>query len=137
MDMLGGESFETTARRLVQRYAETILCSDVDGCMALWDDGAIQMPPDAQMVRGKEAIREGFRAAFQRLSYERFDTDLKETRHAGEYGFALGNYTYTFCQKAGGARATREGKFLTVFRQQPDGSWKTYVDCFNLNARPA
>ena len=30
---------------------------------------------DTPMVRGKEAIREGFRAAFQRVSYERFECD--------------------------------------------------------------
>jgi uncharacterized protein (TIGR02246 family) len=137
MDMHGTDSFETSARRLVQRYADTILQSDVDGCMALWDDGATQMPPDTPMVRGKAAIREGFRAAFQRVSYERFDIELKEIRHSGEYGFALGNYTYSVRQKAGGAGATREGKFLTLFRQQSDGSWKVYVDCFNLNARPS
>ena len=133
----GGESFEAAARRLVQCYADTILHSDVDGCMALWDDAATQMPPDTPMVRGKEAIREGFRAAFLRVSYERFDIDLKEIRHAGDYGFTLGNYTYTVRQKTGGEGATREGKFLTLFRQQSDGTWKIYVDCFSLNVRPA
>ncbi len=136
MDMAAGEGFEITARGLVQRYADTILQSDADGCMALWDDGATQMPPDAPMVRGKKALGEGFRAAFQRVSYARFDIDLKEARHSGEYGFALGNYTYTVSRKTEGAEATREGKFLTLFRRQRDGSWKIYVDCFNLNARP-
>ncbi len=134
----GNDDFsEKIAQRLVQQYSDAVLHSDVDECMALWDDGATQMPPDTPMVRGKDAIRGGFGAAFQRVSYERFDCDLKDARRSGEYGFALGNFTYTVCQKTGGTKATREGKFLTVYRQQPDGSWKILVDCFNLNARPA
>jgi ketosteroid isomerase-like protein len=132
----GEEEFDAVARRQAQLYADAILRSDADGCMALWDDEATQMPPDSPMVCGKASIDAGFRSAFQRVCYDRFDIDLKESASSGDYGFALGNYTYTVRQKAGGAGVTREGKFLTIYKRQREGSWRIYVDCFNLNARP-
>ena len=29
-----------------------------------------------------------------------------------------------------------DGKYLTIFKRQPDGSWKAYRDCFNSNNSP-
>ena len=104
--------------------------------MELWDEGATQMPPDAPMVFGKQAIGASFRSAFERVQYERFAVAPRELRESGEYAFGLGNYTYTVRHKAEGTRTDREGKVLTIYRRQPDGSWRIYVDCFNLNARP-
>jgi uncharacterized protein (TIGR02246 family) len=128
--------FETAQRIITDRYAATVITGDTDGLMALWDDAATQMPPDSPMVKGKDAIREGFRSGFQRVVYERFDIRQEETRHDGQFGFALGNYTYTLSRRESGEKLTREGKYLTIYRQQSDGSWKIHVDCFNLNAPP-
>jgi uncharacterized protein (TIGR02246 family) len=126
--------FETAVALITDRYAATVLQGDAEGCMALWDDAATQMPPDSPMVKGKDAIRDGFRGSFQRVTYERFDIHQKEMQHAGGFGFALGNYTYAFSRRGNAEKATREGKYLTIYRRQSDGSWKIYVDCFNLNA---
>jgi ketosteroid isomerase-like protein len=35
--------------------------------------------------------------------------------------------------QAGGPEAAINGKYLTVFKKQSDGSWKIYRDCFNSN----
>ena len=129
-----GGGFDVVARSLIQRYADTILSSDADANRELWDDEATDMPPDAPMVSGKGAIREMFHTAFQRVSYRKFDIDLKEIRSSGDYGFVRGNYSYTVSYKAEDTKVDREGKFLTIFRRQSDGSWKLYVDCYNLNA---
>jgi ketosteroid isomerase-like protein len=34
---------------------------------------------------------------------------------------------------AGGKEARVDGKFLTIFKKQSDGSCKIYRDCFNSN----
>jgi len=137
MERPSGGSFEAAARDLIHRYADSILRSDADANRELWDEQATAMPPDVPMVSGKQAIWEMFRAAFQRVSYRKFDIDLKEIHGSGDLGFVRGNYTYTVCFKADDKAADREGKFLTVFRRQSDGAWKMYVDCYNLSALPA
>jgi ketosteroid isomerase-like protein len=136
MDKPGGEIFEAGVRRLTHAYVDTILRSDADGNTELWDRGAIEMPPDAPMVLGQQAIGQKFRSAFERVTYGRFDVYPKEILQSGDYGFGLGNYAYAVRYKADGSTADREGKYLTIYRRQSDGAWKLYVDCFNLNARP-
>jgi uncharacterized protein (TIGR02246 family) len=135
MKKSAGQGFTSSARGLIQGYADSILHSDADANAALWDDEGISMPPDSPMVRGRPSIHEMFRAAFSHATYTRFDCDLDEITDAGEYGFVRGNYTYAFHPGDGQVVIEREGKFLTILRRQSDGSWRLYIDCFNLNAR--
>jgi ketosteroid isomerase-like protein len=48
----------------------------------------------------------------------------------------LERYVHPNAPKAGGPESLFDGKFLTVFKRQPDGSWKIYRDCFNSNVPP-
>ncbi len=44
---------------------------------------------------------------------------------AGDGAFSRGNFI---------VNDAVEGKFLTIFRRQDDGSWRIYRDAFNMNA---
>jgi ketosteroid isomerase-like protein len=55
---------------------------------------------------------------------------------AGPWAYSRGLYTQDLTSKATGNVAHVDGKFLTIFRKQPDGSWKIYRDCFNSNVPP-
>jgi ketosteroid isomerase-like protein len=54
----------------------------------------------------------------------------------GGYGLARGIYTWTWTPKDGGAKADYDGKFMTLFKKQANGSWKIYRDSFNSNLPP-
>ncbi|MDJ0751883.1 MAG: hypothetical protein QNJ45_00080 [Ardenticatenaceae bacterium] len=54
----------------------------------------------------------------------------------GNQAYSHGTYGYTLTPKEGGDTMRIDGKFLTVFEKQPDGSWKMLVDCFNYDGPP-
>ncbi len=91
-------------------------------------------PWDSAPRVGKQAILESTRAGLQAVRYVAFSIDGFEAFTSREFGVARGGYRYSFVRIGSSQRHDRVGKFLSVFRRQPDGSWKFYRDCFNLDA---
>jgi ketosteroid isomerase-like protein len=128
-------AFETAVLGTWKAWTATVNAGDVDGWIALWDDNGIQMPPNAPAVHGKPAIREAFNNTLLVVDFEEFTISNEEVEVFGDLGFARGSYSF------GNAMAEAEpapfaGKYLTIFKRQPDGSWKVYRDCFSSNTPP-
>lgn len=51
---------------------------------------------------------------------------------AGDLGYALGTYEQTAPDKSG-VLTNSVGKWMSVFRKQPDGSWGAVADTFNVD----
>jgi ketosteroid isomerase-like protein len=101
--------------------------------MSLWDEDCIKMGPGKPAVFGKAAIDKGKRAGYQKADVESQIINVEEVRVAGEWGFARGTFTATEKSKKDGAVAHADGKYLTIFKKQADGSWKIFRDCYNSN----
>jgi len=127
------EAFEKAVQAIWEKYSATLLAGDVDGWIALWDEGGVQLPPNAPMNVGVAAIKKSMMNTFAAVKFEKFSIAVSGTFVDHEYGFAYGNYTYTVAPKAGGAKVLGDGKYETIFKRQPDGSWKIFRDCFNSN----
>jgi ketosteroid isomerase-like protein len=128
-------AFEATVLETWEAWTTTVVAGDVDGWIALWDDDGVQMPPNAPAVYGKAAIGEAFSNALLSADFEEFTINNEEVEVSGDFGFARGTYSFVNAM-AEGEPVPFEGKYLTIFKRQPDGSWKVYRDCFNPNATP-
>ncbi|TVQ28862.1 MAG: nuclear transport factor 2 family protein [Spirochaetaceae bacterium] len=112
-------------------YSAAANAEDTDAWIALWDVDGIQMPPGAPAVVGRDAIYQRVRPVHQMMDLEGFSITVEEVEAAGPWAYARGVYTVSMTPKAGGATNRINGKYLTVFRRQPDGSLRIYRDCFN------
>ncbi|UCE39007.1 MAG: hypothetical protein JSW00_07240, partial [Thermoplasmata archaeon] len=97
----------------------------------------VQMPPDAPARVGKEQIRENMKPVFDQFNMEAA-VDIFEGKVYGDLGLTRCNGTLDLTPKAGGEtiHATPDGKALTLYERQSDGSWKIVYDCFNSNIPP-
>ena len=100
--------------------------------MALHTDDAIRMPPNEPPVIGKEAIRASFQATFDQFT-GKITLSLKEVEFAGDWAFVRGASSVTLTPKAGGEPLQDEGKYLSIRKRQPDGSWKIFWTNWNSN----
>ena len=125
-----------TVDAIFARYVASLSAGDADGWATLWMEDGVQMPPDAPPVVGRAQIREKLRGL---LAQFRFDMRIQteEVRTAGDFAFARGMYQATLTPKAGGPGMPIDGKFMTIFARQPDGTWLIYRDIFNSNVPPA
>ncbi len=127
---------EAIIRAIFDRYAACVGCYDADGWMALWDQEGVQLPPNCPMRVGKSAILAANYDAIKNQSYlKTMYIQPEEVVFFPSEGYALarGVYNSTRTPRAGGQPIYIDGKFMTIFRRQADGSWLIYRDIFNSN----
>ncbi|MBA7581240.1 hypothetical protein ES708_23142 [subsurface metagenome] len=94
------------------------------------------MPPGAPAKIGKEQIGKAAKPAFDKMNRD-ITIHIKEAKVYGDLGLTRCTYTLKMTPKAGGETITLpEGKALTLYERQSDGSWKIIYDCFNSNFPP-
>lgn len=114
-----------------REYEASILAGDPDRWIQLWEDDGVQLPPGNPPVEGKEAIYERISNDLEASEYSEFVIVNEDVEVNGDMAFARGNYAVTVGAKSGGELMDFAGKYMTIFHQQPDGSWKIYRDIFN------
>jgi ketosteroid isomerase-like protein len=98
----------------------------VDGFYA---EDARLMPPDQPTLKGREALR-----AFWKEAPEAGLIDLKLTARevdgSGDLAYERGEFARRLRPRHG-HQFTDLGKYLAVFRRQPDGEYRAIVEIFN------
>ena len=113
-------------------YVEAVSTADVELYVSLWDENAVRMAPNAPAIVGREAIGAMIAKQFPLFTRE-METFVDELIYAGDYIIIRGHYTVKMTPKSGGTPILVDGKNLTVWKRQNDGSWRAYIDCFNSN----
>lgn len=116
-------------------YANIVEAGEVDAYLALWTDDGIQMPPDEPPVAGKERIRERFLAVDEQVTFG-YNIENQEVVVADDVAYSRGVFTGTVTPKDGGESTHLVGKYMTIFRRQPDGTWKIHRDIWNFDVAP-
>ncbi len=127
------DEFAAFVKSTWDKYSAYMIAEDAEGWIALWDEEGVQLPPGARMVIGRPAIRKAIDASYGSLDWQAFAIEISGTFVDHDLGFAYGNYKFTVQPRAGGPRVLGDGKYETIFRRQPDGSWRIFRDCFNSN----
>lgn len=133
----GRKSDITAIKEMLNQYAVGVNTGDFDLWISLWTDDGVQMPPDTPVRIGKEQIREGMKPAFDQMNLDIAIT-IEEAKVYGDLGLTRCRYTLKMTPKTGGEtiNAMPDGKALTLYKRQSDGSWKIVYDCFNSNMPP-
>ena len=104
-------------------YTEARVAGDAETWLGLWDEDGIRMPPGTPAVDF---------ATFAPGTPERFanppasmDINAEEIVVSDDWAYSRGTFTVD---------EAVEGKFLTIFRRQEDGSWRIYRDSFSMNS---
>ncbi|WP_455381304.1 YybH family protein [Salinispira pacifica] len=108
------------------------VCCGVISCRTAPE--GVRLPPNAPMAVGKEAIEKQVRGVMVPDRLTEMTISPQDVKTTGVLVVARGLYTMKMTPAFGGG--TFDGKFLTVFRKQSDGSWKIYRDCFDSNTPP-
>lgn len=116
-----------------REYEVSLLAGDVDRWIAQWMENGVQMPPNMPPRVGRETIYAAVSGALSNVEYTKFVIDNEDVEVNGDLAFARGTYAASFVAKSGGDPVQIEGKYMTILRQQEDGSWKIYRDIFNSN----
>jgi uncharacterized protein (TIGR02246 family) len=128
----------TALKEMLNQYAVAVNTGDFDLWISLWADDGVQMPPETPARIGKEQIRAGMKPAFDQMDLDIAIRNVEEAKVYGDLGLTRCTYTLRVTPKAGGETidAMPDGKALTLYGRQSDGSWRIVYDCFNSSAPP-
>ncbi len=113
-------------------YCHYVKIKDLDSLMTLFTDDAKRSAPGIPTIVGKENLRAALKSIIEMgdhtiTPYGEPDVDFCEN---------IGYYYYTVIistiPSEGGPAQQIDVKGLSIFKKQDDGSWKTYIDCLNI-----
>jgi uncharacterized protein (TIGR02246 family) len=123
-----GESVAANNRLLAGAAAS----ADPDAMASVYEDDARLLPPNAEAIRGRDAITRYWRAGIE-MGLRRLELDTGYLQRAHDIAVEVGRFT-VWMQPDGGEPLAEIGKYVVVHRRQPDGSWRRAVEIFNWDA---
>jgi len=108
---------------------------DYEGFMAIIDEEAVFLPPNAPPFGGMETIRSIYRTEFDSFDFNVTIT-TEEIHVSGDLAFSLDNWKGSMNPKDGSEPIAFDNKNLVIYKRQVDGSWKTWRAMFSSNTPP-
>lgn len=115
--------------------AENMLAGDVSTTMSYYTDDAVSMPSGDPMLKGKEAIK-NYSDEMAKSGVKITAVKFTPTEIDGSASLAYEIGTYEMSMEIGPAKVNDNGKYLTLWKKQADGSWKVYGEIWNSSVAP-
>lgn len=125
------EAERSALRDAASSYHAAATAKNVDQVVALYDETALMVPPNSDLVEGLEGVgnyRFGFiETEGVELSFEILRAEVAESGDMG-WTISLGQITINRPEGPPGRDLVRD---FHTWKKQPDGSWKVVVDMWN------
>ncbi|MBI4905695.1 MAG: DUF4440 domain-containing protein [Acidobacteria bacterium] len=112
-------------------FCEATKQRGLDGWMSYFADEAVAFPPGKPTITGRENLRANYSRMFSQPGFSLIWRPVKaDAAASGDMGYTIG--TAEFSRRGDdGKIVTQPTKYLTVWKKQPDGSWKVVADLGN------
>jgi uncharacterized protein (TIGR02246 family) len=114
---------EAAIRELIEQTAVANNAADTLGWVALFEEGAVYMPPGAPEVTTRSGLQETAAAGFGPYAAD-IRTAPVEIVVSGNWAFARNHVTGTVRPRAGGDAIPVDAKQIVIYHRQSDGTWK-------------
>lgn len=132
----GTANAEDHLRSLDAKLGQAIDAKDATAIASFYANDAILMPTAEPVVRGKDAIAEEWKHI---LAIPAFQNESKlggvVVARGGDLAYTYGSYRSRLMGEDG-KLVMEPGKWLTVWKKQPDGAWQIAVDTYNTDIPP-
>jgi len=109
----------------------------VEGWVSYFAEDGQMFPAGAEMVSGRQAIREAMAPAFGNPEFSlRWQPLGADVSRGGDLGYTYGTYVAKGPGPQGNV-VERHGKYVSIWKKQADGSWKVVVDIGNSSPAPS
>jgi len=129
------ESAKAAIQALNQQWEINFENHDAAGLVALFTEDCVRMPQGGPPTVGRPALEAAYRQDFAEVwkTQAKVRLNPEEVIISGEYAFARGADTLVQVQDGRQVLDGETGKWLFIFRRQPDGTWKYHWSTFNSN----
>jgi uncharacterized protein (TIGR02246 family) len=130
----GGKEMDITLVRQAitqgnAKFGEAVKKSDGAAIAALYTEDAILLPPDSNMIKGREGIEAFWKGGLQMGIKEAVLTSF-DVSGGGDFAYEIGQFAIKI-QPEGQQPVEQKGKYVVVWKKAADGAWKLHVDIWN------
>ena len=119
---------EATIHSLVESWSAAAQAKDLDRFASIYASDAVLMLEGAPDMVGREAIRSGIGGLMQDPHFDlSFEADEVVVAEAGDLAYETGRYSLSMSD-ADGNPTSQAGRYVVVWRKEPDGNWKVVID---------
>lgn len=112
-------------------HVAALNANDAEAWAGCFTPDGVQMPPNNAANVGIERIRAWSTGMLTAFRVE-FSLDVDELELMGEtWALERGGYTITLTPASGGASISDNGKYITIYQRQANGSWLMARDIWN------
>lgn len=108
---------------------------DAAGVAALYTDDAYFLSPNADIIQGRDAIRNAVQGLID-AKLSNVDFTSVSVGVNGDLAYEVGRYKLSLHPAGTPQPVTDEGKYLIILKKQADGAWKIIADIFNTSQPP-
>jgi ketosteroid isomerase-like protein len=116
---------------------DALMSGNAEKSNAWYEENATELNPGMAMIKGKAAILEAqntmMKSGMKITAVTMNQTDLQAS---GTMAYESGTYEMSMSVPKMGD-VTDRGKYMTIWHQQADGSWKVYADMYNSDMQMA
>jgi ketosteroid isomerase-like protein len=112
---------------------EAMLSGNSDKVMTYYEADALEMAPNSPVFKGKDNI-----LAFEQqmmksgMKFNAVEFQTLELTADGKIAYEIGSYNMTITMPPMG-EVKDAGKYIALWRQQADGSWKVHAETWNTD----
>ena len=120
-----------------RKMAKAMIEGKATESVALYAEDAVSLPNYGPMLKGKEAIKkhhEQMEAAG--MKFHSFDLNTVMLKKVDDIIHEVGTYTLSLTPPGLTQKIEDKGKYLTIWKQQADGSLQIVMDMWNTDAYP-
>ena len=127
---------EAALRAADVKLNRAITQGDLAGIAAFYSDDAVMMPAAEPAITGKQAITAEWKHVLAIPDYQNTTKLLRvEVAASRDMAYTMGSYTSRMMGEDG-KPVDEPGKWLTVWKKQPDGAWRIVMDTYNTDIPP-
>jgi uncharacterized protein (TIGR02246 family) len=114
---------EQVVATAMKDYTAAIKTSDAARIAAWWTEDAIYIDRKAPTIRGRAALDSMLKVVFATMRVSDASVETDEIAVSGDVAYIIGRFDETLQPQNGDVQHDR-GRFLFLWKRQPDGSWK-------------
>jgi uncharacterized protein (TIGR02246 family) len=124
---------EAAVRAIDAAWSQAFSAGDGNALAALYTTDATLLPPNEPIQQGEVAKQ--YLVGFTKGYSGTFEFTPTAVEGRGDLAYTVGTYRATMTERKAGAKPfpTEEGKYITVVKKQPDGSWRMVYDMWSVN----
>jgi ketosteroid isomerase-like protein len=129
---------DENAKSLVEidgNWSKAAVARDADKVASFYAEDAIAYPPSEPVAIGRPATAKVWSSYFSNDSFKISWKALHaEVAKSGDLGYTAGTYEDSF-KGSDGKQINQQGKYVTVWKKQENGTWMVVHDIWNGDAK--